>query len=224
MFTAFRRSAEQLWDPAIRRVLGLSLAGGAVGFFLLFALAAWLLADTRLFSWGWLEWTIDILGGVAAVVLAYLMFPGLVGATAGLLLDDVAQAVERRHYPSLPPGREPPFFDSALSAVGLFFLAAGLNILLLPLYLVPLLGQASFVALNGYLLGREYFELAALRRMDRAAANRLRRSHRGRIFTAGLAIGLLLLIPFANLLAPVLGTALMVHVFHAIGRGSSNAS
>jgi uncharacterized protein involved in cysteine biosynthesis len=86
---------------------------------------------------------------------------------------------------------------------------------------VPLLGQAAFVALNGYLLSREYFELAAMRRMDRASARRLRRNNRARVFAAGLAIGVLLLIPFANLLAPVLGTALMVHIFHIIGRESS---
>jgi uncharacterized protein involved in cysteine biosynthesis len=224
MLTACARAIDQLGDPAIRRVLIFSILGGIAGFVLLVAAAGWLLAETHLFAWSWLEWTIDVLGGVTAVVLAYLMFPGLVGATAGLLLDDVAAAVERRHYPHLPPGREPPLIDSIVAATALFFLAAGLNILLLPLYLVPLLGQAAFVTLNGYLLSREYFELAAMRRMDRKAASRFRRKNRVRVFAAGLGIGVLLLIPFANLLAPVLGTALMVHIFHAIGSDSSEGA
>lgn len=223
MVVALLRVLEQLTDPAIRRVLLLSLLGGLIGFVLLVFAAGWMLTHTRLFDWGWLEWGIDLLGGLAALVLAYLMFPGLVGATAGLLLDDVARAVEERHYGHLPPGRDPPLSEGALSALGLFFLAAALNILLLPLYLFPLLGQAAFVVLNGYLLSREYFELAALRRMDRVSAGKLRRAHQGRVLAAGLLIGLLLLVPFANLLAPVVGTALMVHVFHAVGPGSSRA-
>ena len=91
-------------------------------------------------------------------------------------------------------------------------LAVILNILALPLYFVPPFNLFVFYALNGYLLGREYYELVAHRRIEPAEARRLRAAFRGQCFVAGVAIALLMTVPLVNLLAPVIGTAAMVHL------------
>jgi len=94
--------------------------------------------------------------------------------------------------------------------------AVGLNLLLLPFYLLllwfPPAYAVLFYGVNGYLLGREYFEQVAMRRLDPEAARRLRRAHQGRIVLAGVAIAFLLTVPILNLIAPVLATAFMVHL------------
>ena len=86
-------------------------------------------------------------------------------------------------------------------------------LLLGPLFLLGPLIPFVFYAVNGYLLGREYFELVAMRRLDPDAARRLRRAHRGELFVAGVVMAFLLTLPVVNLLAPVVITAAMVHLF-----------
>ncbi len=96
-----------------------------------------------------------------------------------------------------------------------------LNLLALPLYLmVPGINLVLFLALNGYLFGRGYFEVVALRRLDAATAKTLRHRFAGRIFLGGLAIAGLFALPLVNLVAPVIATAFMVHVFEALPRNA----
>src|SRR3546814_14901069 len=77
-----------------------------------------------------------------------------------------------------------------------------LNLLVLPLYLVliwiPPLNLLLFYLLNGYLLGREYFEMVAVWRLDLAGAKRLRRDFRGRVVLGGAVIAFLLTIPLGK--------------------------
>jgi uncharacterized protein involved in cysteine biosynthesis len=75
-----------------------------------------------------------------------------------------------------------------------------------------------FYVLNGYLLGREYYETVALRRLDARLAGELRRRNRWRVFLAGVVITLMLTVPLLNLIAPVIATAFMVHIFEIIRR------
>ena len=92
-----------------------------------------------------------------------------------------------------------------------------INLVALPVYLVLLLfppfNLFVFYAVNGYLLSREYFELVALRRTDMTTARALAKSNRVRLFASGVVIAFLLTVPFVNLLAPIVGTAMMVHLF-----------
>jgi uncharacterized protein involved in cysteine biosynthesis len=76
-----------------------------------------------------------------------------------------------------------------------------------------------FYALNGYLLGREYFELVALRHLPAPAAAQLRRRHRVKLFWGGVTIAFLSSLPVVNLLVPVIATAFMVHVFEQLSKG-----
>jgi uncharacterized protein involved in cysteine biosynthesis len=211
----------ELGDPAVRRVLIrcvlLALATfaalvGAVG-----ALLAWL----DLTGLAWLDATIAVAGSAATLVLAWLLFPVTVALTLGLFAEEVVEAVERRHYPELPPPRQIGLAESTLSAARFTAVAVLLNLLALPLYLMPGLNVPAFLALNGYLLGREYFELVAQRQLPGPAASALRRAARGQVWLAGAVIAGLLAIPVFNLVAPVVAIAFMVHRFQRLQRSAA---
>jgi uncharacterized protein involved in cysteine biosynthesis len=103
---------------------------------------------------------------------------------------------------------------SAQVYTGARFLAIALplNLIALPLYLVPGANIPVYLALNGYLLGREYFTLVAGQRLPLREMEQLRRGQRGRLWLAGALIALMLMIPGFNLLAPVVAIAFMVHL------------
>lgn len=208
---ALLRALADLGDPAVLRIVARVMALAVLGFAAVLALVAWVLASTEVTRVGWLEGAADAAGGLLALVAAWFLFPAVLAGISGLFLDGVADAVERRSYPDLPPAPGARVGASAASALRLFGVAAAVNLLALPLYLVPGVNLAVFWVLNGYLLGREYAEAVALRRLAPERAADLRRYNRLRLFGVGITIAFLLTLPLANLLAPVIGTALMVH-------------
>ena len=192
----------------------------------LFAAVWWTIATTRMFGIGWLEWLADAVGWTAAVIAGVVLFPGAVLTVLSFMLEDVARAVELRHYPDLPPPRRQPFTETLASGLRLAGLIIGLNLLFLPIYLVlffvPPINLFVFYGLNGYLLGREYFELVAFRRLDLAAVRELRRRNRGRIFGAGVVIAVLLTVPLINWLMPAIAAAFMLHLFERLRNRSES--
>jgi CysZ protein len=217
MLTALFRAINQLSDPKVRRVVWLGIFGAAAAFAGLAAVVWTLLFETDLIPWHWLDTAVDVLGGLAVFGLAWLLFPAVVVAVSGLLLDSVVEAVERRWYPSLPPGREQPIVEMIFGVLRFFLVVAALNLIALPVYLfLPAINLAVFYVLNGYLLSREYYELVAFRRLDPARARQVRRAYSGRLFAAGVIIAFFSTIPFVNLIVPVVGTAFMVHVFYGL--------
>jgi uncharacterized protein involved in cysteine biosynthesis len=167
---------------------------------------------------GWLDATLAVLGSAGTLVLAWLLFPIAIAASLGLFAEDVIEAVERRHYPHLAPARGMGLTSSTLGAIRFMATALALNLLALPLYLIPGANLAVYLALNGYLLGREYFELVAQRRLDWRTLTALRRARRTRLWLAGVVIAALLTNPFVNQIAPVIATSFMVHVFEGLRR------
>jgi uncharacterized protein involved in cysteine biosynthesis len=225
MIGAFTKSIVQLADPAMRRLLLASLATAAGCFVALlagvFLALPWLLALLPQSAPAWLADLAGLLGGAGAVLLAIILFPGCVMAIqSAFLADPACAAVERRHYPGLPPPREPGI--GAQIALSLRQIAAvlGLNLLALPLYFVPVVNLVAFAAVNGYLLARETFLAVALRRLDRAAAERLWRAGRSRYWTAGAILAVLMGIPVVNLTGALLGAAVMTHLVEAARRGA----
>jgi CysZ protein len=91
------------------------------------------------------------------------------------------------------------------------------NILVLLLTLLTGVGLASFFLLNGYLLGREYFELAAMHHRAPSEAVALRRRHSGQVYLAGVIISGLGAVPVLNLLTPLLATAFMTRLYKRLG-------
>lgn len=219
MIDDFLKAISQVFD---RRFLGVLLKSVGLTIALLAATVTgliYLLAflPDLTFSLPWMG-EVTAFNGIAAgasvfVIMILSIFAMLPVASMfiGLFLDEIAEAVEARHYPHLPPARQQSMGE-ALSQVARFTLTVIVaNMLALVLYLfLPF----AFWIVNGYLLGREYFEVVAMRRMDEAAARALRKKHFFTVWTAGALVAVPLSIPFVNLLAPLVGVAAFVHLYH----------
>lgn len=222
---ALGKALGQFDDPrihaAILKSLGLALLVLVLLGAGLWEFAGWLAAGLG----HWVGWLAHFGTLILALGLAWFLFPAVVTIFVGLFLDDVAAAVEARYYPDRPPARRQGLI--ALLATGLRFgaVALFLNLLLLPAYLFmllfPPLYLLVFYAVNGYLLGRAYFELVAYRRLEERAADALRRARSGRVTLAGVVIALMLTIPVFNLFAPIAAMAFALHVFEAMPRASA---
>ena len=154
---------------------------------------------------------------LAPILFAFLL--SVLGAPVAaffgsIFLDRLAGRIEARDYPERPalPSRFAPALKAALRLTGMVL---GADLLLLPLDIgLPGVGEILSIFVNGWLLGWEYFELAALRHLSVAETDALRRSHGWRIWMAGVLIAFLSEVPLLDLIAPLFGTALMVHLFH----------
>ena len=227
IFTDFFKAVAQLSDPRFRRVLWLGVGLTIALLVAAYAALLWLIElltgeGVTLPFVGEVQWVGDLLGwgslGLMIVLSIFLMVP-VASAITSLFLDDVAHAVEDEHYPHLPPVRRAGFFDGLRDTVNFLGVLIGANILAFIAYAVlPFLAIPIFYALNGYLLSREYFQLAAMRRVGRAAAADLRREHAGQIWFAGCLMVVPLSVPLINLVVPVLGAATFTHLFHRLHR------
>lgn len=217
MVTAMLRAVLVLWALPLRRIVALGLGLSSLVFGATWLAIGAAFYNTALFAWRPLDWLVDLMGGLATLVLSWLLFPAVVTLILGLFLDRVAAAVEALDYPGRGPPRRQPWSEVVLVTLRLTAVTTLLNICALPLYLlVPGINLVLFLALNGYVFGRGYFEVVALRRLDAAAAKSLRLRCAGQIFFAGMAVAGLFALPLVNLVAPVIATAFMVHVFEAL--------
>ncbi|AWV22698.1 putative membrane spanning protein [Roseomonas mucosa] len=208
----------QLGDPGFRGPLWKGLLGAVLSFGLL----VWL-ADRGLSALagmaggeGWIATLSGVLGGLLVLFSAIWLFVPIVLAIAGFFTDQVAEAVERRFYPWLPP----PSGGASLAAQARYNLRLTLQVLLLNLVLLPLafalpvVGAALLWVVAAIALGNGLFEGVAQRRMTVPAARLLRRRRRVQVFLLGAVLAALAVVPVANLLVPILGTAAMTHLLH----------
>ncbi len=219
MLSALFRAFSDLSAPALRRFVWLGLALALASFTVLWVGVAVILDHTALFDWRPLNWLVNVLGALGVLVLSWLLFPAVVTMLMGFFLDRIAAAVEALDYPGRGPARRPPITETMITTVRLMGSTIFLNLLALPIYLLmPGINFFVFLGLNGYLFGREYFEVVALRRLDPTAARAARRRSAGRVFFGGVMIAGLFAVPFVNLIAPVVATAFMVHLFEGLRR------
>ena len=219
MISAFLRALADLPAPALRRLVGLSFLLAVASFILLWAGVAIALGHVGSLGWRPIDWLVDLLGWLAVAVLSWLLFPAVVTLVLGLFLDRIAGTVEALDYPGHGPPRRQSISETIIITLRLMALTLLLNLLALPLYLLaPGLNFFVFLGLNGYLFGREYFEVVALRRLDRNAARALRRRFAGRVALGGAIIAGIFALPLVNLVAPVIATAFMVHLFEGLRR------
>ncbi|ASP20100.1 CysZ-like protein [Antarctobacter heliothermus] len=225
IFGAVSRAIAQLPDPRFRGVLirgvGITLATLIAAVFVVFQMVGWLIGDdASLPLIGTVSWLDDAASWASVPVMlvlsAFLMIP-VASAITSLFLEEVAQAVEDRHYPGLGSATPVSFADGLRDSLGFLGTLVVANLLAFVLYLLfAPLAPFIFWALNGFLLGREYFTLAAMRRVGRVEARKLRRRHIGAIWATGVIMAVPLTIPIVNLLVPVLGAAAFTHVFHRV--------
>jgi len=212
MSRAIVRAIAQLFDG---RILG--LVGGSALLSLACFVGAWFgvdwLLENVLPESGWAQTLAAWFGGIAALVAAWFLFPTLTIAFVGLFLESVAHAVEVKHYPDLAKAPGLPFFRSVGASLRFLLVVIAANVLLLVTLFVPPVTAVAYFVVNGWLLGREYFELVALRRVTPETARELQRRHGGELLATGMLFTVLLPLPLVNLVIPVLATATMVHRF-----------
>lgn len=221
MFAAIGKSFGQLDDPKIRSLMGWSALASAALLVGLVIGIKWLLAGLRLFNWSWLNTAVEWVGSLGGVVLALLLFPAVLSIVMSIFLDLVAEAVDARHYPHLPKAPGQGLWAGLWTGIRFALMMIGVNLLLLIVWavlaitvvLAPLV-PVLFFTVNGYLVGRDYFESAAFRRHPPSTVKALRQAYLGRLWLAGIIIALMASVPILNLIAPLIGTALMVHVAH----------
>ncbi|MEC3862410.1 EI24 domain-containing protein [Mesobacterium sp. TK19101] len=225
ILTAFFKALGQIGDPRFRRVLFIGIGLTLALLVAFYAAFLWLLQvgtpdATTLPIIGEVTWIDDLLGWSSLVLLlvlsTFLMIP-VASAITSMFLEEVAQAVEDRHYPGLPPATKVPFGDAVRDTINFLGVLIGANVLALVLY--ALFAPAAlfiFWGLNGFLLGREYFTLAAMRRVGRDGAKALRKRHIGTIWAAGVLMAMPLSVPLLNLVIPILGAATFTHIFHMV--------
>lgn len=167
---------------------------------------------------GWLTFIFGIFASIGLALALALLLSTVTAIIAGLFLDDVAEVIERRDYPADRPGTAMPLGEAMLSSLKFFGIVVVGNIVALLLLLVPGVNIVAFFLVNGYLLGREFFEFAAMRFRSPDEARLFRSRHAGTVFVAGLVIAAFLAIPFVNLLTPLFAAGLMVHLHKMLSK------
>jgi CysZ protein len=208
LFLALR----QFGDPAFRRPLILGVLGAALAVLGLIWLAAWLAGWAAAGGPEWLSWITQAGGAAAGVFLSWWLFLPVALGIAAQFTDSIAGAVERRHYPYLPP----PAGASALAQAGygVWFSVKllALQILLLPLFFIPLFGALLALLISAHALGAGLLREVALRRMNLAHSRIAWQRLRWQGWMLGLLLALMAMVPVVNLLVPIIGIATAAHL------------
>ena len=228
MFSDLSKAFGQTGDPAFRKVFFISAGASLVIFVLLWSLAGYGVSFLDTVIAGWVEsdgWFVSTLGTAAqalswvlVIALSLVLFPSVMLIIIPLFLEDIARAVEAKHYPELEPGREPPLAETILGSISFVGVTLLVNLIALPFYFIPVIGWFLIYLVNGYLLGREYFEMVAQRRYPLAEAKKIRKQNRGRVMISGFLLAFLLTVPILNIVMPIWATAFMLHRFERTRR------
>ena len=233
MIDAAVKALSQMFSPPFRSVLfksaALALAVIAVIAIALYRLVVWLATAGA----GWSEtmlgtgahtaisvaaWLLSIAAGLGIIVGSIFLMPAVTALVGSLFVDEIALEVERTHYPGDPVGTALPLTRAAIEGIKTALLAVLVYLLALPFLLLAGFGAVIFFLAAAYLLGREYFELVAMRHMPVLEAKALRKKRQGKVFVAGLFIAAFVSIPIVNLATPLFGMAFMVHVYKRFAR------
>lgn len=229
ILSIYSRAIGQMPDPAFRRVLLIGI-GATVALlvaitWLFVTLLGWLVPDALTLPLiGEVTWLDDLASGLGILSMlglsVFLMVP-VASAFTSLFLEDIADAVEARHYPGLPPAPKVSFADGLRDTFAFLGVLVAANLAALVLYLIFVpLAPLIFWGLNGFLLGREYFQVTAMRRLGRKGAAEMRKQHMGKIWLAGVPMAMVLSLPLINLVIPVIGAAAFTHLYHKLAGGS----
>jgi uncharacterized protein involved in cysteine biosynthesis len=227
MIDAAVKSLQQMFSPDFRSVLIKSILLALVVVVLLgiglHEFLSWLTANGTIWvkdqvsqtyytPLSWLIWILSIAATLGIVVGGVFLMPAVTAFVGSFFVDQIAELVERVHYPADPAGKAVPFVQATWHGIATALLAIGVYILALPFLFVAGAGLFILFFAAAYLLSREYFELAAMRFRTPEDARTFRKRHQTTVFTAGLLIAAFVSIPILNLATPLFGMALMVHM------------
>jgi len=159
-----------------------------------------------------LSWIISVAAGLGVVFGAILLMPAITSLVASLFVDEIADHVEREYYPTEQPGIALPLGLAIHWGIKAALLTILAYLIALPFVFLAGVGFLAFFIATAWLLGRQYFELAAMRFRPRAEAEAMRRDNAAVIFAAGVLIAAFVSIPVVNLATPLFGMAFMVHM------------
>lgn len=225
ILSSFIAALSQAGDPRFRNVLfiGIALTLGllvGVTFGTIWILNFLLPETVSLPLIGEITWLNEVLSGASLLVIlgmsVFLMIP-VASAFTGIFLERIADAVETKHYPGLPAATPVPLLDALRDTVSFLGVMIGVNLLALILYVIfAPFALFIFWVVNGFLLGREYFQLVAMRRIGRTGAKQARGRHAFTIWVAGTLMAIPLTIPILNLVIPIMGVATFTHLYHRL--------
>ncbi|MCA1401368.1 sulfate transporter family protein [Bradyrhizobium sp. BRP56] len=228
MFAAAVKALSQILSPPMRSILwrsiGLALVLITVLAIGLQRLLSWFADTGEVWAEGMLgpsfhstlhvlSWIVSISAGLGVVLGGIFLMPAITSLVASLFVDDVADHVEREHYPADHPGVALPVTLATIEGVKTALLTILVYLVALPFVLFAGAGFIIFFLATAWLLGREYFELAAMRFRSPDDAKAMRKENAATVFTAGLFIAAFVSIPIVNLATPLFGMAFMVHMY-----------
>jgi CysZ protein len=227
MFQAAIDAITQMFSPPLRAVLWKSI-GLALALIIIVSIAldraiVWLVGAGS--TWGqtalgphanWpveaLAWVLSIAAGFGILVGGVMLMPAVTSFVASFFADQIADVVEREHYPAHPPGKALPLWLAVVEGSKTALLAVVVYLCAVVLLLFVGLGAVIFFLATAWLLGRIYFELAAMRFHPPIEAKAMRRRNATTVYMGGLLIAVFVSIPIVNLATPLFAMALMVHV------------
>lgn len=213
MISAINRAITQLGDPAFRAVF-LKAFGLTVVIYILVGFGVTVAFDyVPSFEYGWINTAIGFLAGLGFLLGGFFLFPIIISGLIGLFLDDISDAVEAQYYAADPPSHDVPLMSAIWDAIKFLALMLGCNLLVLPLYFVPVVNLFVYYLLNGYLISREYFHMVAIRHHPAEEVNEIRKRNGIELYMMGIVTAFSLTIPLLNLIAPIIATAAMVHLY-----------
>jgi CysZ protein len=165
-----------------------------------------------------LAWLLSIAAGLGIIVGSIMLMPAVTAIVGSFFADQIADEVEREHYPADPPGKAVPLWLAIWEGLKTALLAVVIYLCAAPLLLFAGFGAVIFFLATAYILGREYFELAAMRLRPRAEAKALRRRNAAMVYVGGLFIAAFVSVPIANLATPLFAMAFMVHLHKRLSR------
>jgi uncharacterized protein involved in cysteine biosynthesis len=227
MLSAAASALSQMFSPPFRAVL-LKSVGSALVLLIVVGIGLQrLLAAALRNGGGWIETyfqgsyhaainamevALAVLASLGLVAGLVFLMPAISALVASVFADEIAAEVERTHYPAEPPGTALPIARALGEGIKTALLALLIYLCAVPFLLFAGLGAVIFFFATAFLLGREYFELAAMRFHSPAEAKALRKRHGTAVFAAGMVIAGFVSIPIVNLATPLFATAFMVHM------------
>jgi uncharacterized protein involved in cysteine biosynthesis len=227
MFEAAAKALNQMLSPEFRQVLlksiGLALVLIVIIGVGLHQLLSWMTESGATWAeshvgmvphtaWQILVWVVSIMATLGIITGGVFLMPAVTAFAGTFFVDEIADAVERRYYPADPAGHPLPLWKALIEGSKTALLTIAVYLCALPFLLLAGVGLVIMFLAAGYLLGREYFLLAAMRFRSVDEAKAFRKQHASTVFASGCVIAAFVSIPIVNLATPLFGTAFMVHM------------
>ncbi len=215
MFTAIINTIKSLLNnKTLRRTMWLCLLLTIVCAIAFIGLVITILSTTNIFDLAWLETIADLLGGAGSFVVAWFLLPIFMPLIAGLMEDNIIKAAYGAKQD--PVQQKQSFLQNMAEDARFMGVAILLNILVLPLYFVPIVNIFIYYLLNGYLLGREFFTNVAGWHLGKKPARLLFKEYKLSVFGGGVLLAFIATVPGVSFFAPFIAIVMMVHFFHKI--------